>query len=435
MQGAFPPGADWSRALDPEADDAVQIKEREDQITREIERLTRIRAPGAAPGPAPPANPLLNYSQVFPPSAHFQLSGVTYYIVKGRRANDEASVGWWGHYTVATADVRVGSTIYARPFLNARSIPGPRRVAPPLGAPGTQGDGLPPAEEYCAPGRDYIVPDRQYWEIGLQYLTQLLETAEAKDLAFARRMEGLGNVAPQVCWDCLDPDYDPSDRSAVMDQFMGKYLDRFYSGIDAQSGPRTELVADEALHKHKSFCQAWARKHYKPLTPAVTAPAEALASEFYPYIEQQFPQGLALTRAELARILMRFEDTAAEFASCLHYYSSSLEQARGGRNASYKQMSTVSAYRAVSYKRFGDLLADKLPALRRTFQLMLQPEHRRFHPLVVDWHAILGQMPQVHRYFQNTSLVQGLYKRARRSADDDAHIPPWDIGRRRANGN
>jgi CheY-like chemotaxis protein len=40
-----------------------------------------------------------------------------------------------------------------------------------------------------------------------------------------------------------------------------------------------------------------------------------------------------------------------------------LEQARGGRNASYKQMSTVAAYRAASHKRFGDLLGTKMNEL------------------------------------------------------------------------
>jgi hypothetical protein len=58
---------------------------------------------------------------------------------------------------------------------------------------------------------------------------------------------------------------------------MASYLKRFYNGINPETGPATALVSDEALHKHKTFCQAWAKKHYKTLTPAVTAPAEALA--------------------------------------------------------------------------------------------------------------------------------------------------------------
>lgn len=231
-----------------------------------------------------------------------------------------------------------------------------------------------------------------------------------------------------MCWDCLDPDYDPSDRKAVMDQFMGKYLSRFYGGIDPEAGPATNLVADEALHKHKAFCQAWAKKHYKTLTPAVTAPAESLAAEFYPYIEPWFPaNSRKLTHAELARLLMRYEPVAAEFATCLHFYSTSLEQARGGRNASYKQMSTVSTYRAMSHKRFGDLLAAKMVELRALFTIVMgSPHYRQFDETIVDWHAILGQMPQMHRFFKNDSLVQGLLKTAaRRNGADATHVPPW----------
>ena len=205
-----------------------------------------------------------------------------------------------------------------------------------------------------------------------------------------------------------------------------RYLSKFYDGIDPEGGPPTGLVVDEALHKHKAFCQAWAKKHYKTLTPAVTAPAEALASEFYPFIESWFPPNAKLSHAELARVLMRHESTAAEFASCLHYYGTSLEQARGGRNASYKQMSTVAAYRAASHKRFGDLLAAKMPQLQAVFREMGESLHNQlFHPLVVDWHAILGQMPQTHRLFQNTSLVKGLLRAAPRNQADAAHVPPW----------
>ena len=291
---------------------------------------------------------------------------------------------------------------------------------------------LQPDPEYCIPTVHYTAPSllapRQYWEVGIQILKTSLESAEALDLAFARRMEGLGNVAPQVCWDCLDPDYDPSDRPAVMDQFMAKYLGRFYNGIDPELGPATTLVADEALHKHKTFCQAWVKKHYKALTPAVTAPAESLASEFYPYIEPWFdPRESRLTHAELARVLMRYEPTAAEFATCLHFYGTSLEQARGGRNASYKQMSTVSTYRAITHKRFGDLLANRMIDLRNVFRELGNSMHSRyFDPLIVDWHGILGQMPETHRFFRNDSLVQGLLRQApRRNGADGAHVPPW----------
>jgi hypothetical protein len=49
--------------------------------------------------------------------------------------------------------------------------------------------------------------------------------------------------------------------------------------------------------------------------------------------------------------------------------------------------------------------------------------------LTVDWYAILGQMPQVHRFFFNSSSLSSTVKRARRDAAAAAHIPPWRTGR------
>ena len=432
MQGAFPENADWQAALDPDADHQAQIQQRSDLIEREMIRITnRRRGPGGAGGGRPPVplDPLLDYTAPpAPPTPKFQVDGRTYYVLKGlpdTRARD----GVWGHYRVTT--VGFGPVPEARPLMNPTL--NPVAILPPANAPGMSMHDrrLVPSGVYCRPDRDYILPQvpALYQEIGIDVLRRTLERAEALDLAFSRRMEGLGNVTSQVCWDCLDPDYDPSDRPAVMEQFMGKYLSRFYDGIDPESGPPTENVADEALHKHKAFCQSWARKHYKALTPAVTAPTEALASEFYPFVEGRFHTDARLTRMELARVLMRHPETAAEFASSLHYYGTSLEQARGGRNASYKQMTAVNTYRAISHKRLGDLLGAKMGELTAVFQALADPHDRAFHPLIVDWHAILGQMPQVHRYFKNSAALQGLIKRARRNGTDAAHVPPWRAGR------
>lgn len=429
MQGAFPENADWQAVLDPGVDYQAQLQERSDMIEREMIRITNNRRGPGAGGPLP-MDPLLTHT--FPaaaPTPHFQLNGSTVYILKDMPESPLRD-GIWGHYVVTTVGFG-GPPAEARPLL--RAVANALPIPAPPGAPGTMPSDLRlrPSPTYCVPIRDYILPTvpASYLEIGIFKLKRALEEAEALDLAFSRRMEGLGNVASQVCWDCLDPDYDPSDRPAVMEQFMGKYLARFYDGIDPESGPPTEDVADEAVHKHKAFCQSWARKHYKTLTPAVTAPAEALASEFYPFLEGRFHPAAKLSRAELARVLMRHPDTAAEFASCLHYYGSSLEQARGGRNASYKQMSTVNAYRAISHKRLGDLLGRKMPELTQLFLDLADQHERWFHPQIVDWHAILGQLPQVHRYFKNSAAVQGLIRRARRNGADAAHVPPWRAGR------
>jgi hypothetical protein len=88
-------------------------------------------------------------------------------------------------------------------------------------------------------------------------------------------------------------------------------------------------------------------------------------------------------------------------------------------------MSVVSTYRALSHKRFGDLLAAKAPILRDTFARLATSLHARlFDPAIVDWHTILGQMPVVHRLFVNTTVNQGLLRRVATNTGT-AHVPPW----------
>jgi hypothetical protein len=440
MQGAFPQGADWDSVLDPGLDDEAQEIKRSDRIHDELERLATAR--GIPPAPKTQAQILLEYTHVWPPTPQFYLKEKRFFVLDNSKklffrenGQIQASAGQYGHYLVTIANVdgfrRNYPQLYeVRPLKRTTQLPAHEQENPlPSGYPGQHDNRHTPSPLFCRSGIDYICKTEPatYYEIGLDVLKQCLEKAEGLDLAFARRMEGLGNAAPQVYWDCLDPDYDPSDRPAVMEQFMASYLKRFYDGIDPETGPATALVSDEALHKHKTFCQAWAKKHYKTLTPAVTAPAEALVSEFYPYITSWFPpEKTSPTRAELARLLMRHDDTAAQFASSLHFYINSLEQARGGRNASYKQMTTVSMYRASSHKSLGDLLGEKATVLRNTLATISNTPHERFfNHLIVDWHTILGQMPHTHRLFQNDSVVQGLLKRARRDQAQGAHVPPW----------
>lgn len=433
MQGSFPVGADWDSALDPQNDDDVQRQVRSDHAERELWNLARNRNP-AAPPPFPAR---LNYVEgPFPPSAFFQLhDGTRFYILKDHWKEEHARQGRLGHYLVTTVAQRFatgappGHILLNKPFLHQTPLPTP--IFPPNDAPGMNSLDIrhAPSSLHCMPGRDYTTPSMSsYCEIGLQALKASLEAAEALDLAFARRMEGLGNLGPQVCWDCLDPDYDPHDRPGVRDQFLAKYLAGFYDKVEPDDGPRVENVAEEAVHKHKAFCQAWVKKHYKTLTPAVTAPAEALASEFYKHIEASFHPSGRLSRAELARVLMRHPETSAEFATCLHFYSTGLEQTRGGRNASYKQMSMTTHARTSSYRRMGDLLGDKMPELTRFFQSLENLHERHFHPFTTDWHYILGQMPQIHRHFDaNDSFRRQASRRPNPNAA--GHVPPWRFGR------
>lgn len=417
MQGNF---SQWRDRLDPGLDDDDQRRVRDEELRRARERdILAIRdGDGAADGHAPPL-PIQVTKPVAPPLC-LRIKRQTVYVVRG--GSFALRRGRLGHYRV-TYKVEGGK---ARPFRDDGRVPR-ADTGPQDGDP----EQPPPDMRWCVRGVDFVVPADGYWEIGLARLQRVLEEAEALDLAFARRMEGLANVAPSVVWGCLDPDYDPSDREAVVSQFMTKYLEKFYSRLEAGSEPTVEAVSAEALHKHKAFCKAWSEKHYRGLTPAVTAPAEALAGEFYAHLEPTMtrtPQSVRLTRAELARLLMRHDDFAAEFASALHYYTANLEQTRAGRNANYKQIRMMAAARVTSYASLGALLADKQEALTSALtEASANQAASMLHPLTVDWYDILGQAPPVHRYFEDQTPYNGLSEIRRVTAD--GRVPPWRFGR------
>jgi hypothetical protein len=198
MQGAFPAGADWASALQPGNDERVERMARSDIVERQLHNLAR-RQPGAAPAPLAPN---LDYEGgPYPPAAHFRADGETYYILSElAMRNVPSRPGTLGHYLVPVVAVRNRHRqMRCRPFINPQRLP---RYVPPLAdAPGMlQGDTRPrPHDKYCLAGRDYTTPSlAPYREIGLAVLQDVLERAEALDMAFARRMEGLGNVAAQA---------------------------------------------------------------------------------------------------------------------------------------------------------------------------------------------------------------------------------------------
>jgi hypothetical protein len=424
MQGVF-----WPSVLNPAIDDDDQRVVRDDELRRARERdVARLRAGGGgADGHG--GVPAIEVTRPVAPALRLRIKKQTVYVVRG--GDFELRQGEWGHYRV-TYKIMTGGK--ARPFREEGRVEHPDSPIEE-GYPGADKDDTQPQPDmkWCVKGRDFVVPsDGAYWEVGLVHLQRALEEAEALDLAFARRMEGLANVAPSVVWGCLDPDYDPSDREAVVAQFMTKYLEKFYSRLDAGSEPSVEAVSAEALHKHKAFCKAWSEKHYRGLTPAVTAPAEALAGEFYAHLEprmtKQRTTTVRLTRAELARLLMRHDDFAAEFASALHYYTANLEQTRAGRNANYKQIRMMAAARVTSYASLGTLLADKEEALTQALtEACASQAASMLHPLTVDWYDVLGQAPPVHRYFEDPTPYQGLSDMRRATAE--GRVPPWRFGR------
>ena len=426
MQGVFDDtlphlSANWAGSLDPDVDDMTQQHHREQQqVAAFAEQVRAGHAPGAAAAPpVPPVNiPLA-------PPVTFQVKGTMFFVMKGTREinNLEQRPGIWGKYTVPyyLNPARTEATPYQDCPDNA-----PQLVLQ-NGDPGVSEDNSDtqpkPSLLKCKRDIHFVqaTPGAPwFWEIGLSKARVVLEGAEALDLAFARRMEGLAAVAPSVVWNCLDPDYDPSDREAVMAQFMQKYLERFYAHLEPTAIPDIESVSAEVLHKHKVFCQTLVQKHYRGLTPAVTSPAEALASEFYQHVEHLMDPKFQLTHMELARVLMRHKDFATEFATALHYYSGSLEQSRGGRNATYKQMTQTNAAKINSYKRLGTLLDSKWQILADILRDLSTQSAYYMHLLTVDWYDILGQVPPVHRYFD---ALQGGHQPKRRGGGNDE--PPW----------
>lgn len=427
----MPLGVDWSDSLDPPVDEATQRVVRDTEAREaHARRLHEFRSAGAAAlGPVvPPPIPIA-------PPARFVVKGVTFIVINSPHEREinmtPPRPGQWGHYTVAyTVDE---TTKKARPYIRTREKDNDTEVHVQPGFPGQSEDGKDtkpkPDGKLCKEGEDFITPKREkYWEVGIAYVRDVLEKAEAADLAFARRMEGLGFVSQTEVWDCIDPDYDASDREAVVAQFMSKYLERFYTRLEPGNVPDVEKVSAEALHKHKVFCKAWTKKHYQTLTPAVTAPAEVLAAEFYKDLEVfMLPRERKLTRIELARVLMRHPEFCIEFASALHFYVGSLEQSRGGRNANYKQVSMMTASRVNSYKIFGAMLSENGPLMRKIMADLCTTSSQYLHQLSVDWYDILGQMPPIHKYFDDPSLFQAGATRRRGFANEQ--LPPWLVSR------
>lgn len=430
MQGVFAQHAgtaNWGELLDPEFDDETQRELRDREAARRAAQRAQDARGGAAGAPPPPP---VKYPST--PSPRFTVKKRLFFILKGAAADTPPRSGRWGHYLVPYVTEDDGT---ARPFADTPENNPENPVIEGFPGNARTGDDTTPAPngKWCLEGRDFVraVDPPTYWEVGLNHVRGILEEAEALDLAFARRMEGFGTAPRSAVWDCLDPDYDPSDREAVMNQFMAKYLERFYTRQDPGNIPGASKVAEEALHKHKAFCKAWTQKHYKTLTPAITAPAEALATDFVENIRASLTPApeTPLSSLVLARVFMRHETFAAEFAQALHFYSGALEQGRGARNASYRQMRQTEAARIASYKRFGGFLETNWRTLTRAIADGCSETGQYLHPLTVDWYDILGQMPPIHRYFDEPPSFQGVSDR--QNDVDGGVLPPWLFSRDR----
>jgi hypothetical protein len=170
--------------------------------------------------------------------------------------------------------------------------------------------------------------------------------------------------------------------------------------------------------------QEWVHKHYKTLTPLVTAAAEALVSDFYQSIQGRMADEWRLGVQQFARLLMRHPALSHYFAVCLQSYMTSLDQARAGRNPTYKSMTIATVTRFQSFKRFTVELERMGGALQDFYDSIHSVNQFHFHEWLVDWYGIAGQLPEVHRYFDRPQDNMVL-KRMRNAQGD----PPWVYGR------
>lgn len=300
-----------------------------------------------------------------------------------------------------------------------------------MGPPGDLDPSLPPNVDACTPGVDFVecpgpLADPQYYEVGSEFLKKRVEEGEALDFAFARRMQGLLGVAQDHVWACLDPSFNPADRPAAMERFSAAYTGSFYKSVAWQDQQDPRAVSTEALQQHKAFCEEWVHKHYRTLTPTITAAAEALVADFYDSVRDRMPKGWVLSVARFARLLMRHPSLSQYFGVCLQSYMTSLDQARPGRNASYKAMNTATVMRFQSFKRFVKEFEAHAQQLYALYKELSDLENFHFHQYVVDWYEIAGQLPETHRFFarpQDNLLLKRL-----RNPQGQGRAP-WLVGR------
>ena len=166
-------------------------------------------------------------------------------------------------------------------------------------------------------------------------------------------------------------------------------------------------------------------KHYRTLTPLVTAAAEALVLEFYNDVKGRMHETYRLDVRQYARLLMRDPVLSHPFAVCLQSYMTSIDQVRPGRNASYKVLTSTAMARYQAFARFTKDLEAERGRLAMFYETIQNLTNFHFHEYTVDWHAIAGQLPEVHRHFERPreSAVR------RRLKGSMADRVPWLYGR------
>ena len=272
-------------------------------------------------------------------------------------------------------------------------------------------------------GIDWIDVDQNNVEIDRDVLRADCEQAEELDYAFALNMQGLRGTNLSAVWVCTDPEFDVTDRTIVMQQFVKMFMEKFYGQVGADGSTEVSDVVQEALRMHEEFCKGWVTRHHKTLSSEVTAMSEALLGMFYDDLKPCFPPGLVMSRQHLSRYMRRNPTYSGEFAHCLYHYMTSMEQIRGNRNPSYKAMNSEQLVHMNALKSMALMLYNN----RRQIAMDLANLNQNslfFHKYFIDWHYVAGQMPQHHKEFTGYSNSFALY-RSKVGGSRTNPFPPW----------
>ena len=275
-------------------------------------------------------------------------------------------------------------------------------------------------------GVDWIEITNGNLEIMQSVLKDHCMQAEDMDYQFALSIQGLRGASLNAVWNCTDPEYDMTDRTAIMAQFVRMYMERFYKKVDVHSGNTgVDEVVQEALSMHEEFCKGWVACHHRTLTPEVTSAAESLVGLFYNKLEGIVPVAARpyFSRVHMARLLRRHKEFSGEFATCLYHYMTSLDHMRGNRNASYRSMQNERAAHITAMRRMDALLTSKFDTLKVEISNVANYFYLFFNPYFIDWHYIAGQLPTHHRAFEGYVNNFLLYRT--RPGGRGNQFPPW----------
>ena len=88
-------------------------------------------------------------------------------------------------------------------------------------------------------------------------------------------------------------------------------------------------------------------------------------------------------------------------------------------------MNMVSMAKVQSYNRFGRWLEDNDILLTNILRDLCTFHKIHFHPLILDWYKIAGQMPILHKSFDGFADKQTKWLQEKGTKS----VPPWRVGR------